>query len=88
MPKKIRNCFDKNLTFQKLMEAHYRARKHKTYKNEVIKFEINLENNIVNLFNNIKNNRYKIGNYFQFRIYEPKERIINALPYKDSSVVC
>ncbi len=86
MPKKIKNCFDKNLTFQKLMEAHLRARKHKTYKNEVIKFEINLENNIINLLNNIKDNTYHVGNYFQFKVYEPKERTINALPYRDRIV--
>lgn len=86
MPKKIKNCFDKNLTFKKLMEVHLRARKHKTYKNEVIKFEINLENNITNLLHNIQNNTYKVGKYFQFKIYEPKERIINALPYQDRIV--
>ena len=86
MPKTIKNCFFEKLTFQKLMEAHSRARKHKTYKNEVINFELNLENNITNLLNNIKNNKYKIGKYFQFKIYEPKERIINALPYKDRIV--
>ena len=49
MPKKIKNCFYKNLTFVKLLEAHKRARNHKTYKEEVIKFEINLENNLINL---------------------------------------
>lgn len=86
MPKTIRNCFYKNLTFQKLFEAHTRARKHKTYKNEVINFEINLENNLTNILNNIKNGNYKVGNYFQFKIYEPKERIINALPYRDRIV--
>ena len=51
MPKKIKNIFLQNLTFEKLMQAHYRAKKHKTYKNEVIKFEFNLENNIINLMN-------------------------------------
>lgn len=86
MPKKIKNCFDKNLTFKKLMEAHMRARNHKTYKREVIWFEINLENNITNLLNNIKNNKYKVGKYYQFKVYEPKERIINALPYIDRIV--
>lgn len=86
MPKTIKNCFNEKLTFQKLLEAHNRARKHKTYKNEVIKFELNLENNLTNLLNNIKNNKYKIGNYFQFKVYEPKERIINALPYIDRIV--
>lgn len=86
MPKTIKNCFNEKLTFQKLMEAHSRARKHKTYKNEIINFELNLENNITNLLNNIKNDKYRIGKYFQFKIYEPKERIINALPYKDRIV--
>ena len=49
MSKKIRNCFYKNLTFDKLLQAHLRARKHKTYKSELINFEINLENNLINL---------------------------------------
>lgn len=86
MPKKIKNCFNKNLTFEKLMEAHQRARIHKTYKDEVIKFEMNLENNITNLLNNIKNKQYHLGKYYTFTIYEPKERIIKALPYKDRIV--
>lgn len=86
MPKKIKNCFYKNLTFEKLLQAHQRAKKHKSYKNEVIKFEMNLENNITNLLNNIKNKKYHIGKYYTFTIYEPKERIIKALPYVDRIV--
>ena len=86
MPKKIKNCFYKNLTFDKLMQAHKRARKHKTYKDELIKFELNLENNIINLLNQIKNKTYNLGNYYEFKIYEPKERIIKALPYVDRIV--
>lgn len=86
MPKKIKNCFYKNLTFEKLIKAHQRAKMHKSYKNEVIKFEMNLENNITNLLNNIKNKNYHIGKYYTFKIYEPKERIINALPYVDRIV--
>ena len=86
MPKKIKNCFYKSLTFVKLLEAHKRARNHKTYKEEVIKFEMNLENNLINLLNNIKNGKYHLGKYFEFKIYEPKERIIKALPYVDRIV--
>lgn len=47
MPKTIRNQFYKNLTFEKLLQAHFRSRKHKAYKNEVVKFEFNLENNLL-----------------------------------------
>lgn len=86
MPKKIKNVFYKNLTFEKLMQAHKRAKKHKSYKNEIIKFEFNLENNITNLINQLKNRTYRLGNYFVFKVYEPKERIIQALPYKDRIV--
>ena len=48
MCKKIRNVFFKNLTFEKLLSAHYRAKKNKAYKKDVITFEMNLENNIIN----------------------------------------
>jgi len=86
MPKTLKNCFYKNLTFQKLLEAHDRAKKHKMYKSEIIQFELNLENNLINLINNIKNNNYKLGKYHEFKIYEPKERLIKSLPYIDRIV--
>ncbi len=86
MPKKIKNCFYKNLTFEKLMAAHKRARAHKAYKDEVIQFEFNLENNITNLLNNMKTKKYRLGTYREFKIYEPKERVIKALPYTDRIV--
>lgn len=65
------------------MQAHYRARNHKAYKPEVIHFELNLENNITNLLNRVKNHTYHLGNYYSFIIYEPKKREIKALPYQD-----
>lgn len=86
MPKKINNVFDANLTFEKILQAHYRARKNKVNRNEIIKFEISLENNITNLLNKIKNNTYVRGEYRQFTVKEPKERIIKALPYIDRIV--
>ncbi len=86
MPKTIRNQFKQKLTFEKLLQAHYRARKHKAYKNEVIKFEFNLENNIINLKNNLENKTYRLGKYFSFKVFEPKERTIQALPYQDRIV--
>lgn len=68
------------------MLAHKRARKNKAYKDEIITFEINLENNITNLLHNIKNKKYNLGKYKTFKIYEPKERLIKALPYVDRIV--
>ena len=86
MPKKINNVFNNNLTFEKILAAHNRAKIGKVYKPEVILFEMNLENNIINLLNQLKNNQYNIGDYRSFKVYEPKERIIMALPYIDRIV--
>ena len=86
MPKKIKHIFYQKLTFEKLMEAHQRARKHKAYRDEVIQFELNLENNITNLLNRIKNKTYHLGKYRSFLVYEPKKRVIEALPYVDRIV--
>ena len=86
MSKSIRNCFDDKLTFIKLLEAHKRAKKGKSNKYEVMLFESNLEVNIMNLYYDLKYNNYKLGKYKTFTIYEPKERIIKALPYRDRIV--
>lgn len=86
MPKTIKNCFDDKLTFQKLLEAHERASKGKKNKKEVILFEMDLETNIIKILNDIKNNKFKFGKYREFIIYEPKERIIKSLPYRDRIV--
>ena len=86
MPKKIKNVFYQNLTFEKMLQAHFRARKHKGYKNELIKFEFNLENNLINIIQNLEQKTYRLGKYFTFKVYEPKERNIQALPYRDRIV--
>lgn len=74
-------------TFENLYEAHKKCRNSKQHKGEVIRFEINLSENITNLVKDIQSKKYKIGNYKKFMIYDPKERLIEALPYKDRVVI-
>ena len=84
--KTIKNIFYKKLTFIKLIEAHDRAREGKNTRPEIIRFEMNLESNIINLLYKIKSKQYKIGKYREFYVYEPKERLIKSLPYIDRIV--
>lgn len=70
-------------TFENLFQAHIKCRKSKQYKGEVIRFEINISENIYKLRNEIISRKYKVGKYKQFIIYEPKKRLIEALPYRD-----
>lgn len=86
MSKTIKNSFYKKLTFDKFLDAHKRASKNKCNKYEVLKFNVDLETNIVNIIDSIKNGTYKLGKYHIFIIYEPKERIIKCLPYRDRIV--
>ena len=86
MSSKISNCFFEKLTFDKMLKAYVRARRNKKIKKEIFMFELNLENNIVNLINMIKEEKYKIGQYREFIIKDPKERIIKALPFIDHIV--
>lgn len=86
MSKTIKKCFYDKLTFQKMLEAHKRASIGKKSKKELILFEMDLETNLIRIINDIKNKTYKVGDYREFKVYEPKERIIKSLPYRDRVV--
>ena len=86
MSKTIKKKFFNHLTFIKMLDAHKRASIGKRKKREVISFEMDLETNIVKIMNDIKNHKYCFGKYREFKIYEPKERIIKSLPYRDRIV--
>lgn len=86
MCKTIKRCFFKKLTYEKILSAHFRASKCKSNKREVLRFNIDLETNIINIINSLKNNSYRLGKYYEFNVYEPKLRVIKALPYKDRIV--
>lgn len=86
MSKTIKNSFEKKLTFENLLNAHERASKHKTNRIEVLKFNVDLETNIHSILKELKNGMYRLSKYKEFTIYEPKERIIKCLLYKDRIV--
>lgn len=74
-------------TFNNLYESYKMCRRSKQHRGEVIRFEINLSTNIYSLMKNIEAKKYKLGMYKKFYIYEPKERLIEALPFKDRIVI-
>lgn len=74
-------------TFEHLYQSHQSCRKSKQHKGEVIRFEANLSTNLVQLIKELNSQKYKLGKYKQFFIYEPKKRLIEAPPYKDRVVI-
>ncbi len=82
MSKTIKNVWNAHFTFDKFLEAHERARKRKGKKKEILLFELDLETNLSNIMEQIKKHTFSFGSYHEFTIYEPKKRVIKALPYK------
>ncbi len=86
MPKTMRNVYDKEVSFENLLIAHRKARRGKREKKSIILFELKLEEQLLELEKQLKDLKYKHGKYNEFKIYEPKERIIKASEYRDRVV--
>ncbi|MDI3547871.1 MAG: RNA-directed polymerase [Halanaerobiales bacterium] len=86
MTKTYNNLYPDIYDFHNIYNAYIKAQKGKRYKNEVLKFKMNLEGNIIEIQNELIYKTFESGRYREFKIYEPKERIIMALPFKDRVV--
>lgn len=86
MSKTIKNSFDEKLNFINLYNAYHRICKCNRNKKYLLKADMDIETIICNLGNELKNNKYTPGVYRVFTIYEPKERVIKTLPFRDRIV--
>ena len=86
MAKTIRNQYYKNLSYEKLMEAHIKSKKGKGYRKEIILFNLKQEEYIMWLYEQLKNKTYIHGGYATFFVYEPKIRKIEKSRYIDRIV--
>lgn len=81
--KRISNVYNQIISIKNLKLAHKNACKGKSKQKGVITFKKNLNANIEALHEELKACNYKNPEYQIFTIYEPKERKIFVLPYKD-----
>ncbi len=84
--KTYRNLYDKICDFENLHSAYLEARKCKRYRDEVLVFTANLEENLITIQNELIHQTYSVGRYREFYVYEPKKRLVMALPFKDRVV--
>lgn len=69
--------------FDALHSAYRRARLGKRHNAEVLRFERNLEGELIELQNELIWSEYRTGPYRAFYVYEPKKRVVAALPFRD-----
>ncbi|MEA5073107.1 MAG: reverse transcriptase domain-containing protein [Eubacterium aggregans] len=83
---KITGIYGDIVDFENLYLASQSAQKDKRYRRDVLEFNAHLEENIIQIQNELIWKEYKVGEYRERYIYEPKKRLIMALPYRDRVV--
>ena len=85
--KRIGNLYDKIISIDNLRLADEKARKGKLRSYGVKVHDKNREANLAALHESLKNQTFKTSEYYQFTIFEPKERLISRLPYFPDRIV-
>lgn len=78
-----KHLIEKICTTKNVVKAYKKARKCKRYRPTVLKFETDRELNLIRVITDLRNVTYHAGTYFVFKVFEPKERLIMALPFYD-----
>ncbi len=84
--KSIEVTYEEMCEFENLYQAHLKSRRGKRCQEDVIAFEMDLGQKMYELQWELLNGKYRPRRYGQFKIYDPKERMIHALQYRDRIV--
>ena len=84
--KRFGNLYNDICAFSNLRQAFYKARKGKKKTHTIAAFEVNLEWELLRLHEELTERSYHPGPYNTFKIYDPKERMISAAPFRDRVV--
>ncbi len=83
MPTRYGGLYEQIYAFDNLLSAWHKARKGKRRQREVLRFEHDLEGNLIQLQNELVWQQYQPGAYRYFTVLLPKPRQIAALPFRD-----
>ena len=78
--------FEKVIDFHNMYRAYRRAKCGKGYKKSSARFNVVALDGVNTLIAQLKNKTYTIAKYNEFKVYEPKERIIQTTSFKDKVV--
>lgn len=86
MVKRYGDLYPQLITFENLHLAYRKAAKGKRGQPNVAEFEFDLEANLLQLQEELRDQTYKPGSYYSFLIFDPKRRLISAAPFRDRVV--
>lgn len=76
----------KDFNLGDLFKAYFDCRRHKRNTHAALMFELDLENNLLQLYKELKNGTYKIGRCICFVVTKPKPREVWAANFRDRIV--
>jgi RNA-directed DNA polymerase len=75
--------WDKITSYKNLLLAARQAQRGKRFRDNVLVFNYQLEQELEQLQTELLDQTYEPGEYHTFRIFDPKPRLISAAPYRD-----
>ena len=84
--KKSMTDFERVVDFKNMYKAYRKSKCGKGFKRSSAKFNVMALDGINTLIKQLKDKTYKISKYNEFKVYEPKERIIQTTSFKDKVV--
>lgn len=78
--------FEKVIDFKNMYSAYRKAKSGKGFKKSSAKFNVMALDGINVLIEQLNYKTYKIADYTEFKVYEPKERMIQTTSFKDKVV--
>ncbi len=84
--KRYGNLWPQIIDFENLLIATRKAQRGKRFRNNVLAFNYNLEQELFQIQSELQHHTYRPGDYRTFQILDPKPRMISAAPYRDRVV--
>lgn len=84
--KRYGNLWPQITDFENLWQAARQAQQGKHFRENVLTFNHELEQNLLQLQSELQTKTYQPGDYHTFEISDPKPRLISAAPYRDRVV--
>jgi len=85
---KYQHVFERFVTFENQYDGYLLARRNKRYKQEILSYTANLEENLINGQNHLIWKTLRVDGLHSFYEYFPKVRLIHALPFRYRVINC
>lgn len=78
--------FEKVTNFENMYKAYRKSKSGKGFKKSSARFSVMALDGIHSLIEQLENKTYTVSKYNEFKVYEPKERLIQTTSFKDKVV--